>query len=239
MILRALCPGLFRHVAMLCCIALAACSSGGDTTGERLAPILQSTVLDGLFGDAEEVSKPPVFTRAELNDIPFATVAVRDDDNNRIFVVPLADNGGYIVYQDATRRGFTMLGGLVTATQGVGYSLAGVRNAIEDPIARPTPITDWPESVFRSYEFKRAGGARDFQITTSCRFEVGARERIEIIELFFDTVRVVETCSNTVRTFQNLYWVDPNTGFIWRSEQWTGPKGVDLKLEIIRPYAAG
>ena len=49
--------------------AVSACSSGGDSTGERLRPILEQTVFGGpIFGDAEPAPKPPVFTRAQLND---------------------------------------------------------------------------------------------------------------------------------------------------------------------------
>ena len=77
------------------------------------------------------------------------------------------------------------------------------------------------------------------RITTSCSYQVIARERIEIIELFFDTVRVAETCSNTARSFTNTYWADPATGFIWRSEQWVGPRQDPMNIEIIRPYSTG
>ncbi|MEM7211196.1 MAG: YjbF family lipoprotein [Pseudomonadota bacterium] len=228
-----------RAGALLLFGALAGCSSKGDTTGERLGPLLQNTLLGGpIFSDPEPAPKPRVFTRAELNEIPFATVAVRDDKDNRVFVVPLADNGGYVVYQDAGRRGFAMRGGLIVSTQGLNYNLAAVRHAIEDPIATPTPVANWPKSVYRSYQF-RLRSEKDFAITTSCSYGAGVPERIEIIELFFNTLRIEETCSNTVRSFQNVYWADPNTGFIWRSEQWVGPKNDPFKTEIIRPYSAG
>lgn len=219
---------------------LSACSSGGDSTSERLAPILQDSVLGGaIFGEDEQAPKPPVFTRAQLNDVPFATIAVKDEEGNRSYVVPLADNGGYLMYQDAGRRGITMRGGLITATQGFSYNMSAVRHAVEDPIVTPKPVAEWPSRVFRNYQFSLRGGAKDFEITASCRFDVGPRERIEIVELFFNTVRITETCSNTVRTFANTYWADPANGFIWRSEQWIGPRQDPMNIEIIRPYAAG
>ena len=34
------------------------------------------------------------------------------------------------------------------------------------------------------------------------------------------------------------YWVAPDTGYVWKSVQWTGPKMFPIMLEIMRPYAA-
>ena len=228
--LSALCLGAF----------VAACSSGGDSTGERLRPLLEQSVLGGsIFGEDEPAPKPPVFTREQLNAVPFATIALKDAEGNRSYVVPVADNGGYLNYQDAARRSLIFRGGLITATQGLSYNLSAVRHALDDPIVTPTPVAEWPGNIYRNYQFKLSGGAKDFTITTSCVYALGARERIEIVELFFDTIRVDETCSNAVRTFTNTYWADPNTGFIWRSKQWIGPRQEPMNIEIIRPYAAG
>ena len=221
-------------------VALAACSSGGDSTGERLRPLLEQTIFGGsIFGEDKPAAKPPVFTRAQLNAVPFATIAVKDAEGNRSYVVPVADNGGYLNYQDSLRRSIIMRGGLITATQGLPFNLSAVRHAVDDPIVTPAPVAEWPGSIFRNYQFKLSGGARDFTITTSCIYEVRAPERIEIVELFFNTIRIDEVCSNAQRTFTNTYWADPNTGFIWRSKQWIGPRQDAMNVEIIRPYAAG
>ena len=229
---------VLRAMVLSMGVALGACSSQGDSTSERLGPLIQNSVFGGsIFGDPEPEPEPRVFTRAELNEIPFATVAVLDENDNRIYVVPLADNGGYVVYQDAGRRGFALRGGLIVSTQGLNYNLSAVRYAIDDPIATPKPVADWPRQVYRSYQLRQRG-EKDFAITTSCTFSVGSPERIEIVELFFNTVRIEETCSNTVRTFKNVYWADPNNGFIWRSEQWIGPRNDPFRIEIIRPYRA-
>ena len=236
---------LRNRVARACIGALAlgamsACSSGGDSTGERLRPLLEQSVLGGpIFGDPEPAPKPPVFTREQLNQVPFATIALKDDEGNRSYVVPVADNGGYLNYQDAARRSLIMRGGLITATQGLSYNMSAVRFDVDDPVVTPRPVADWPGSIYRSYQFKLMGGARDFMITTACVYQVVARERIEIVELFFDTVRVDETCSNTQRSFTNTYWAEPDTGFIWRSKQWIGPRHDQMNIEIIRPYKAG
>jgi hypothetical protein len=62
-------------------------------------------------------------------------------------------------------------------------------------------------------------------------------ERIEIVELTYDLMRVNEVCRNAEREIINTYWVDAQTGFIWKSEQWLGPRIGHVTIEIIRPYS--
>jgi len=86
---------------------LAGCTSTGDNTFRRLGALAKASY----FG-AEEPERPPELTRAQLNEIPFATIALTFGDGPRTFLVPLADNGGYLNYLGSGGRGLVMLGGL-------------------------------------------------------------------------------------------------------------------------------
>ncbi|MEM7506170.1 MAG: YjbF family lipoprotein [Pseudomonadota bacterium] len=214
-------------------LLLGACSNDGRSNVEHVGGFLADLVVPQ--GDAAPAEPPRELTRAELDQIPFATVALSIDGSPRAFVVPLADNGGYLSYMDATRRGFVMQGGAVVGTLGLGIDLNGVRNGASDPIAHPTPLADWPGQVYRNYQYKVRDGA-EYSISLTCIFERVASERIEIIERSFDVVRVAETCTNRQRQVVNQYWVEAESGFIWRSTQWVSPKQLPLTIEIIRPY---
>ena len=210
---------------------LAGCASSGDTNLQQIGALAQVSI----FGP-EETAPQPEMTRAQLDLIPFATIALSFDGGPRTFLVPLADNGGYLNYLDASRRGLVMLGGAVTATKALGQDLKAVRHHRGDPIARPTPLADWPLHLYRDYQFRQRDGAA-YSITLSCVFERVARERVEIVEIGFDVVRVSETCTNAARSVTNTYWVEAETGFIWKSDQWLGPHLGQATVEIIRPYS--
>lgn len=225
-------------LSVACMGLLAACSSGNSTIYEKMAPLVANQILGGgLFGGDEPAAAVPAreMTRAELNQIPFATIALTIDGNPRAFVVPVADNAGYLVYQDPARRGVVMRGGLITATHGFGYDMDAVAHRRNDPVAEPTPLPEWPATVERSYAFS-IRGIKQYEIGVACTYERGVREFVEIVELRFEVVRMVETCRNPQRTFVNTYWVAPESGFIWKSEQWIGPRLSPVTLEIIRPY---
>lgn len=209
---------------------LAGCTSGGSSAAERLAPQLEALVLGG-----EDPPEPPALTRAQLSQIPFATLAISTEGSPRSFVAAVANNDGFVAYLDQGRRSVVLEGGLLVGTHGLGSDLAAVKHQIDDPVARLTPLAQWPSGLVRSYEFTRKG-APDYDITVSCTVQVVARERIEIVELFFDVARVEESCGNGKRSFTNTYWVAPDSGFIWKSVQWPGPRQPDpFVLEIIRP----
>ena len=217
------------RIAVAFCLLLAACSSGGTTPLERLRPIAEE-----YFFGREEPEEIQV-TRAQLDQIPFATIAVSSEISPRAYVIPLADNGGYLSYVDESQRTLVLFGGLITGTYGLGLNLAGVKHAVDDPVANPTPVDSWPTAIDRSYQFPRRD-QNGYSITVRCQFQQVASETIEIVELNFDLIRVQETCRNNVRTFTNTYWAEAATGRIWKSVQWIGPQQNQLTIEVIRPY---
>lgn len=208
--------------------ALAACSSGGPSYWERLGSAVRDTVLPPQAEPARERS------RAELEEIESAVIAV-SFGGRRALLVPLADNGGHLDYRDGAGRAVRLFGGAVSSTEGLGRDLAAVRFAVDDPLAHPRPLAAWPARVFREYQFIERDGPQ-YGITLSCGFQTLARETIEIVELSYDVVRVSEVCANQRREVVNTHWVEPETGFVWKSEQWLGPALGPVTLEVLRPY---
>lgn len=221
---------LRRGMALALALALGTCSSGGPTYLERLGGVIKTTI-------APPKPRPPrELTRAELDEIPYATITVAFGESARAILVPLADNGGYLDYRDASNRGIRLLGGAVAGTEGLGLNLEAVRHDRRDPVAHPVPLADWPGQVFREYQY-RVREAEDYGITLACTYQVVARETVEIVEIDFDLARVSEVCTNQARQVINTYWVEEETGFIWKSEQWLNPAIGHARIEVIRPYA--
>lgn len=224
--MRRLVPAL-----MLLAVALAAgCTNRGTSFAEQLGGLARQA-----FGGGE-AEPPRQLTRAELDRIPYATIAVSFEGGPRGYLVPLADNGGYLDYRDAGGRGVVMLGNAVVRTLGLGSDLDAVRYDAADPIAHPRPVAEWRGGVWREYQFRLRDGP-PYSVVLYCRWQRAARETIEIVELAFDLVRVVETCANNRREVVNTYWVEEETGFAWKSEQWVGPDQPPMTVEVIRPYA--
>lgn len=220
-----------RIGALLLAGFLGGCSSDGNTAFEALGPLAK----DAIFGEDEPPVPTPELTRAQLAQVPFATIAISVPDQPRSFVAAVANNQGFVTYQDQARRTVVFEGGLLVATGGLGYNLSAIKHQSDDPVAAQTPVSGWPERIVRNYQFALKSAA-NFEITVWCSYTPVVRERIEIVELFFDTIRIEERCQNGKRTFTNTYWAEEDTGFIWKSVQWIGPRQPDpFTIEIIRP----
>lgn len=211
---------------------LASCTSEGETDLVKIGRLAYNE-LAGVEKGEEPPEKQP--TRAELDRIPFATIAVSFEEGPRSYVVPVANHGGYLTFYDERRRALILYGGAIAGTQGQPYDLLGVRHSLDDPVAYPRPLAEWPGEIDREYQFLKKDQKR-FSITLRCTYRRVVREMIEIVERRYEVVRIEETCTNARRQVTNTYWVAPETGRIWRSVQWAGPQLPNFVIEIIRPF---
>lgn len=124
--------------------------------------------------------------------------------------------------------------GRVVQTTGLGQNLDGLQLPADDPFVRglhtlTTPLTyrlgkDWSPGY-------RYGVQVDATLTPA------GHEQISILDQTHDVLRVDEQLSAPALHYRasNHYWVDPQDGFIWKSEQQVAP-GLTLQLVQLRPY---
>ena len=195
-------------------VLLAACT--GDTTNARLTRLVANYVT----GTNEKA--PRDFVAA----IPYATLGLEYGFTPQVVLVlgRAVDEerdwyAGEAVYV-STRRG------RIVRTAGLPYDLGGLR-----PVAAGQPganaisyMVDFPDlSIF---------GAPVLCTTTD-----GGAETIEIFGAGIPTRRVIEHCSVPALrwTFDNEYWEDRATRYVWRSRQFVHPKSGAIVLEVLRP----
>lgn len=216
-------------------LLLAACSNDPANNLSSGLGALVSAQLPGVFGG--EAAPRPEITRAQLDEIPFATILLgRPGTAERGALFAGAVNDGYVTYVNSARQTVTLRGGQVTATHGLLGDLAGYRSdPAVDPVVSPRPPGDWPGEVVRVYRDRDDFG-NVFSRAMVCRPTIQGPERIEIVERSYDVVRIEEPCAGPSRRIVNRYWIAPDTGFVWKSQQWAGRSGPVI-VEIIRPIA--
>jgi hypothetical protein len=214
-------------------LALAACSDQG------FDPIVVEVVNQINPWDepveAAAATGQPV-TRAAIDRADVATIRARLlTDASPSYLFAASDNGGYVTYASSLRQTLTLRGSKVTGSRGLGWDLLSATSSQPDPATRPIPPGQWPAGVTRSYEFPAdsPGGRVE---TFECRFEAGAAREIVIIEQRHRGVEFSEYCSGPTGSFENLYFADVATGFVWRSIQWLGPRQGLIDVEIVLPY---
>ena len=223
--------------AAMLAAAVAGCGNQpGATTGRQAT----GAALDGLrqaVGLAEPAERVRP-TRAQLEAIGapvlWATLAVDPVGGG---FVGLVENRGEVSFVSADRQTLRLRGGQLAATRGLGTDLVGYRSdPAADPAVRPRPPGDWPDRVQRIYRFSDGMGG-EFLRAALCRPRIVGPAEVEIFGRPQALTEIAEPCRTPFHAFDNRYWVDPDSGYVWRSVQWVGPGVGSITLEVVVPAA--
>ncbi len=226
---------MVRLLAIALCLAAAACSSEGraplaDVLVERIGALIPgSPPPPSTDGRAEALTRAAV--EAAGATLIRAGLAA---ETGRFVMSGVSENAGFVTYASRLSQSVTLQGGLVTASRGIGFDLLAVEFAANDPVARPRAPDDWPQRVARTYVFP-APDPRGKRVTVTCRFIASGTATLEIVERVHHTRRILERCAGDA-TFDNLHFADAETGFVWQTQQWLGPRQGAIVVEVIEPF---
>jgi len=118
-------------------------------------------------------------------------------------------------------------GARVVATSGLPVVLSGSRLDGPDPLEEPAALIERPATARRSVDLAdadRSPAAMRFGVRLDCRLRAAPVPGALLVE---------ERCGGAA-SFTNRYWAVPETGGIWRSEQWVGGEEPML-VEVLSP----
>lgn len=120
--------------------------------------------------------------------------------------------------------------GRVIRTAGLPYDLGGLR--VLSPNGG-TMNAGLPQALF-SLDLPDLGV---FGATAQCSRRETGEESVDILGARVPTRHVVEHCEvRAVRwSYDNEFWQDPTSGYVWRSRQHIHPNSPPLILEVLRP----
>ena len=214
------------------------------TTSLLLAGCLTSPIVSNAFN----VAKAQVFghpdlplRRRTIAKLPYASMTARVGSGPQALLLLARSQGREQHWVSGLDRSVLALsGGRVVRTFGFPENLKNTRAEGPDPVAgglHKIGQTEQPQMRHTRYiDIDR--GTHYGLVIDSTFHHLGAR-KIRIVELDFDTILVRE--QNSARTlnwkFENLYWVDPADGFVWKSKQFIARSFPPVQFEILKPPA--
>lgn len=219
-------------MSILTTAPLAAC--GSDSTSEP-SNDLNYSVLGDAIAVALGLKEGTSVSRKEAAAIPYSTIGIRVGNSAQGLLVLGSKTGASCLWTSSSRIVVVTEGGRIAKTAGLPWNLG------DTTFSTPDPATDFlkplPQSQsFRSLDFP---DLKRFSVGVSSTFESKGAATIKILGQALDTRMVVEncTCPEFDWEFQNTYWVDRESGIVWRTVQTAHPKLDPLQIELFRPPA--
>lgn len=223
-----------RSLAPLALVALGLLAGCGSQRNPVLSEAMGA--LAGMWRTEPAPTPQRQVTRADIERSNVAAILARlPSDKRGTVLYASADNDGYVTYVSPLLQQVTLKGAEVTATRGLGTDLVSAWSSSNDPLVRPTPPAAWPARVDRTYELPAEGVEGRIE-RYSCTFERGAVSEMVILQVRYSGLEVTETCTGPAGRFENLHFVDVETGEVRRSLQWIGPKVGHVDMQVLEPY---
>jgi hypothetical protein len=206
----------------------AACSSSssGNTNYSQFYQILRQSV-SASFGKVR-------ITREQAAAIPYASMGYSLEGENQALLVLGTDSGGQLLWTSSAHVVIVTRDGRIVRTLGLGHDLSGLTTRNDMAIPAPAAAMREPFSSTRLEDFPELGL---YGILVTCRAHLVGRQSIAILGQAIPTFRVDETCNSLKPdwSFTDSFWVDGDSGLVWRSRQHIHPKGGIVETEIFRP----
>jgi hypothetical protein len=173
-------------------------------------------------------------TRDQAAAISFASMGYSLDGGNQAMLILATDNGGELLWTSSARVVIVTRGGRVVRTLGLDHDLSGLSGRNNTP---PPPLAAAVQAPFASTRLEDFPELGLYGVEVSCRARMVGRQSIQILGQAVSTIRVDESCrSNRPEwSFTDNFWVDSESGLVWRSRQHVHPRGGTVETEIFRP----
>lgn len=172
-------------------------------------------------------------TAAEVAAKPFYQMQASGPQGSAVLILGNVD-GQRQAWYGAHQTVLFLDHGRVVETTGLGEDLDGVQLPADDPFTRGLQHLTAPR-VYH-YRVDWSPGYR-YGVPIEARLIPAGKTQITILGTRHEVLRVDEQVSAPSAHFSatNHYWVDPQDGFVWKSEQQVTPS-IRLALLSLRPY---
>jgi hypothetical protein len=209
-------------VAVGFALALAACSSGSNSDALRIGGLMFQSVSGG-----------GTITRDQAAAIPYASIGVQLGGSSQGLAVLGKGIGADRYWYSGNRILFVTRDGRVVQTVGLPHDLThlDVRTRSGNWTGPGTA-----KNFSLVFDFADVGA---FNVVATCTDENKGPETITILGANLSTEHHTETCDAPALdwSFQNQFWIDPKTHFVWQSEQEIHPHESTLYVSVFRPEA--
>jgi hypothetical protein len=213
-----------KLLSLLPALFLGACASNSDIA--QVSDFLLTSV----------VTSNEKIPRERVAAVPFATMGMELGSSAQALLVLGTITQDELDWFAGERVFVRTRSGRVIRTAGLPYDLGGLRDLSTTSMVRGTGGNSAPQLF--SLDFPDLGV---FGATAQCSLRDMGDDSVEIFGSLIPTRHIVQHCTvQALRwNFDNDFWEDRMSGYVWRSSQHIHPKSPPLILEVLRPEQNG
>lgn len=175
----------------------------------------------------------------QIQSMPYATLGVRIGDFPRAVTVLATIDGADLQWVSADQSSFYTRNGRLVRSRGLDRDLGATRwlTPAGDPIAGFGKGGELPApGIYREIDLKHADEAA---VAVESRYRLGRDETLTVLGREHLLRRIDEVAVVPAWRWKahNSFWVDPQTGVVWRSVQQYCPEMPPIELALLKPPA--
>lgn len=206
-------------------LAIAACSPIQTDTFE-----IASRFTRTLLGQHQMV------TREQAAAVEYASIGVQIGRDDQAMLVLGSDVAGEMSWFSSNKVLIATRNGRIVATAGLTDNLGRVGTLNASPW---TGEGNAPLVAGQKYKFLYdLPQFQLYSVPIDCEASAAANdETITIMDAEIETRHLTESCESEELgwSFENEFWLDKTTGYVWRSVQTINPKLPPITIEVLRP----
>jgi hypothetical protein len=172
--------------------------------------------------------------RAQIDKLPYASIRAKIGRSGRVIMVLGRYDGPDLHWISADLVALVTRGGRLVKSAGLPENIKNTQFIDDDPVE--SGLNRLTESVLLrrtiDMEFEN-----NYGMVVVSRIEPAGQESITILDRNYSTSVYRE--HNIVEAlnweFVNYFWIDPATGFVWKSRQHLTPSLPPVEIEILKP----
>lgn len=174
--------------------------------------------------------------REAIENLPYATTRAKLGRSGWIVMVLGRYEGDFLHWVSADKITVVTQGGRVVRTAGLPENLVGTNFTRGDPLTRIGGLVAENAASNRTIDLRPQNL---FGIPVQAFLVIEGTRQIEIAGRRHNTIQLSEFASVELLDweFKNLFWIDSETGFVWKSVQHVSPGLPPIEMEILKPAA--
>ncbi|KMK65394.1 YjbF family lipoprotein [Puniceibacterium sp. IMCC21224] len=218
----------YAIAALTVCAVLAGC--GNETKIINPAFLIRDVAKQAMSGgnkDGFAVSKAQIDTGLNFTPLPLAMVTI-EKRKGQALMLEVEQNGPYRTYATADRQSFTLRGGILTATRGIGDDLMSTDNAglVQLVQARRDGTAPY---ILRLLDGENITRTLNF----TCEVFSEGSESYALGQISANATKMIANCTGDMKPFTDTFLVD-GSGHVIEARQWVGETTEYITVQALR-----